>query len=199
MTPDDTHAHPAGERSPRPGEDGAGPPAGATPLGVVPVAPRPGEAPGALPRSGGPVAAGVSEPGRPDAGALGRLACTRSAPGDVALLLDGAHSRRLVLLKSLLTRLERRPDAVPADVRERFEAHWRLLERAEAQHPRAVRDTLGYPSVGTWLTRALTAPDGDALARCLGHLGPLAAAAALRAGGPFALDLPAPAGRLVLP
>ncbi|MEV5243353.1 HEXXH motif-containing putative peptide modification protein [Streptomyces cinnamoneus] len=104
-----------------------------------------------------------------------------------------------MLLKSLLTRLERRPDAVPAEVRERFEAHWRLLERVEAQHPRAVRDTLGYPSVGTWLTRALTAPDGDALARCLGHLGPLAAAAALRAGGPFALDLPAPAGRLVLP
>ncbi|MEU4208954.1 HEXXH motif-containing putative peptide modification protein [Streptomyces sp. NPDC026206] len=142
--------------------------------------------------------AGAGPPG-PWPAALARLARTRSAPEDVALLLDGAHSRRLVLLKSLLTRLEQRPGAVPGADRERFEAHWRLLERAEARHPRAVRDTLGYPSVGTWLTRALTAPDGDALARCLAHFGSVAAAAALRAGERFTLELAAPGGRLALP
>ncbi|MEU5048498.1 HEXXH motif-containing putative peptide modification protein [Streptomyces sp. NPDC021096] len=138
-------------------------------------------------------------PRHPGPAALARLARTRSGPGDLRLLLDGAHSRRLVLLKSLLTRLERRPGAVPGAVLERFEAHWRLLERAEARDPRAVRDTLGYPSVGTWLTRTLTAPDGDSLAHCLAYFGSVAAAAALQAGERFTLDLPAPGGRLALP
>ncbi|MEU7132357.1 HEXXH motif-containing putative peptide modification protein [Streptomyces sp. NPDC046261] len=143
---------------------------------------------------------GTAVPPRgPRAAALALLARTRSASGDLGLLLDGAHSRRLVLLKSLLTRLERRPGAVPGPVLERFEAHWRLLERAEARYPRAVRDTLGYPSVGTWLTRTLTAPDGDVLADCLEHFGSVAAAAALRAGDRFTLELPAPGGRLALP
>ncbi|MFI9205054.1 aKG-HExxH-type peptide beta-hydroxylase [Streptomyces sp. NPDC053048] len=131
--------------------------------------------------------------------ALARLARTRSAPGDLALLRDGAHSRRLVLLKSLLTRLERRPGAVPGPVRERFEAHWRLLERIEARCPGPVRDTLGYPSVGHWLARTLAAPDGDALARGLGHFGAVTAAAALRAPGPFTLETASPDGTLALP
>ncbi|MEU1377306.1 HEXXH motif-containing putative peptide modification protein [Streptomyces triculaminicus] len=132
-------------------------------------------------------------------GALARLARTRSAPGDHTALRDGAHSLRLVLLKSLLTRLERHPGAVPRPARERFEEHWRLLERTEARDRRPVRDTLDYPSVGHWLARTLAAPDGDALAGALGHFGAVVASAALRASGSFTLETATPGGVLVLP
>lgn len=131
------------------------------------------------------------------AAALARLARTRAEAGDLDLLLRGLHSRRLVLLKSLLTRLDREP--VPAPARDLFERHWRLLERTEARHPDAVRDTLDYPAVGNWLARTLAAEDGAALARGLGRLGAVAAAAALRGGGGFGVTLPAHDGRIVLP
>lgn len=136
---------------------------------------------------------------RPAGPALARLARTRSAHGDVALLLGGLHSRRLVLLKSLLTRLERHPDAVPAPVRQRFEEHWRLLEQAESLHPHSVRRTLDYPAVGHWLARTLAAADGEQLAGLLDRFGTVAASAALRAGTDFTLELPAPGGLLALP
>ncbi|MBH1933613.1 hypothetical protein I5Q34_04780 [Streptomyces sp. AV19] len=138
-------------------------------------------------------------PQRVPPSSLARLARTRAAPEDLALLRRALHSRRLVLLKSLLTRLERQPDAVPARTRERFEAHWRLLERAEARHAPSVRDTLDYPSVGTWLARALAAPAGPALARELDHFGAVGAAAALRSGAGFTVELATPTGTLALP
>ncbi|MGK5638195.1 aKG-HExxH-type peptide beta-hydroxylase [Streptomyces sp. URMC 126] len=132
-------------------------------------------------------------------GALERLARTRGTADDLALLLDALHSRRLVLLKSLLTRLEREPSAVPASARARFEAHWSLMERAEARYAPAVRDTLDYPSVGNWLARALAAPTGAPLATELEHFGAVAAAAALRSGAAFTAELAAPGGTLALP
>ncbi|MFI0736883.1 aKG-HExxH-type peptide beta-hydroxylase [Streptomyces sp. NPDC021100] len=131
--------------------------------------------------------------------ALERLARTRATADDLALLQHALHSRRLVLLKSLLTRLERDPRAVPAPARERFEAHWSLMERAEARHAPAVRDTLDYPSVGNWLARALAAPQGASLAAELEHFGSVAAAAALRSGAAFTAELAAPGGILALP
>ncbi|MGW1074290.1 aKG-HExxH-type peptide beta-hydroxylase [Streptomyces sp. NPDC002537] len=134
----------------------------------------------------------------PSPAALARLARTRSAPDDLDLLLRALHSRRLVLLKSLLTRLDRSPEAVPGPVRARFEEHWRLLERAEDRSPAAVRDTLDHPAVGTWLARALAA-GGPAFAGRLEHFGAVAAAAALRAGSPFALTLATRDGQLALP
>ncbi|MEV4439406.1 HEXXH motif-containing putative peptide modification protein [Streptomyces sp. NPDC049577] len=132
-------------------------------------------------------------------GTLARLARTRSAPDDLALLRRGLHSRRLVLLKSLLTRLEQHPAAVPETARERFEEHWRLLERAESLDGGAARRTLDYPAVGIWLADALAAPDGEALARRLDRFGAVAATAAVRCGLDFTLDLPAPGGSLALP
>ncbi|MGW2186978.1 aKG-HExxH-type peptide beta-hydroxylase [Streptomyces sp. NPDC001719] len=135
----------------------------------------------------------------PAPAALARLARTRSAPADLGLLLRGLHSRRLVLLKSLLTGLDRRAYAVPPAARARFEEHWRLLERAEERDPAAVRDTLDYPAVGTWLARALAASTNPEPARRLGHFGSVAAAAALRAGTPFTLTLTPRDGLLALP
>ncbi|WP_372409536.1 HEXXH motif-containing putative peptide modification protein [Streptomyces luteireticuli] len=142
---------------------------------------------------------GALVPQRVPPSALARLARTRAAPEDLVLLRSALHGRRLVLLKSLLTRLERQPGAVPARTRERFEAHWRLLERAEARHAPSVRDTLDYPAVGTWLARALAAPAGPPLVGELGHFGAVAAAAALRSGAGFTVELATPAGVLALP
>ncbi|MEU5428960.1 HEXXH motif-containing putative peptide modification protein [Streptomyces olivoreticuli] len=131
--------------------------------------------------------------------ALARLARTRSAPADLDLLLRGRRSRRLILLKSLLARLDRSAESVPAAVRARFEEHWRLLERAEDHDPAAVHDTLDYPTVGIWLARTLSAPAGLDLACGLGHFGAVAAAAALSAGTPFTLTLNPRGGLLALP
>ncbi|MEV4431532.1 HEXXH motif-containing putative peptide modification protein [Streptomyces sp. NPDC049555] len=138
------------------------------------------------------------EPAPLPAPVLARLARTRSVPGDLALLLSALHSRRLVLLKSLLTRLEE-PAAAPDGARARFEEHWLLLERAEVRRPHLAGWALDYPPVGTWLTHALTAPDGAELARALEHFGAVAAAVALTSGTDFTLDLPAPGGALALP
>ncbi|RAJ71382.1 HEXXH motif-containing protein [Streptomyces sp. Amel2xB2] len=138
------------------------------------------------------------------AGALASLGATRPSPGDARLLAAGLHSRRLVLLKSLLARAQRH--AVPTPVRQRLERHWQLLERAEASAPAAARAALAYPSVGNWLLHVLSVPAGDDAAPgetrfedALGGLGALAAAAALSTGTGFRVTLPAPGGRLTLP
>lgn len=126
------------------------------------------------------------------AAALASLAGTRPSPGDLGLLRAGLHSRRLVLLKSLLTQADRHP--VPVQVRQRLNRHWRLLEQAEADDPPAFREALGYPSVGNWLMHALSVPPGEG-----DVLGALAAAVALRTGTGFRMTLATSGGRLTLP
>lgn len=127
------------------------------------------------------------------------LAGTRPAPRELRLLGAGLHSRRLVLLKSLLVRAERH--GVPPSVREDLHEHWQLLARAEARDPVAARQALDYPSVGNWLLHGLGIPltEPGAFAEFLGGLGALAASVALRTRTGFRLSLTAPGGRLVLP
>ncbi|MEE1927618.1 HEXXH motif-containing putative peptide modification protein [Streptomyces sp. TRM 70351] len=131
--------------------------------------------------------------------ALARLATTRPVPADLALLRRGLEDRRLVLLKALLTRVERRPGAVPGTARRTFETHWALLARAERDDPPAARAALAYPVVGARLAAALGAPDGPPLAEALDAFGAVAAAVALRTGTRFEAGLPAPGGVLHLP
>jgi HEXXH motif-containing protein len=128
---------------------------------------------------------------------LASLASTRSTPEDIRLLRAGLHSRRLVLLKSLLTQADRH--AVPPSVRQRLGRHWRLLECAEAHDPSAAREALAYPAVGNWLMHALSLPDRADFADFLGGFGAVAAAVALRAGAGFRLTLETRQGRLALP
>ncbi|MGW7050751.1 aKG-HExxH-type peptide beta-hydroxylase [Streptomyces sp. NPDC054887] len=127
---------------------------------------------------------------------LTQLARTRPDPACTLALRVGLHARRLLLLKSLLTRVEgqRSPAA-----RDRFLRHWMLLEYAERHDPAAVRDVIDYPLTGAWLAGALTAPEGPALDRHLAHFGGIAATAAVRAGCDLRLTLDAPAGLLGLP
>lgn len=127
------------------------------------------------------------------------LAGTRPAPSELRLLEAGLHSRRLVLLKSLLVRAERQ--SLPPSARRNLNEHWQLLARAEARAPAAAREALDYPSVGNWLLHGLSIPltQPAAFADFLGGLGALAASVALRTGTGFRRTLPAPGGRLVLP
>ncbi|MGY1437966.1 aKG-HExxH-type peptide beta-hydroxylase [Streptomyces reniochalinae] len=127
---------------------------------------------------------------------LRRMGETRPLPREAAALGAWLHSRRLVLLKALLTRVERaRP---PARTARALDAHWALLEQAESNDPAAARSALGYPAVGNWLARTLEAgPEG--LPAALAGSGPLAAAVATAAGTAFQIDLPTSGGRLTLP
>ncbi|MER7412633.1 MULTISPECIES: aKG-HExxH-type peptide beta-hydroxylase [Streptomyces] len=120
---------------------------------------------------------------------------TRPLQGDAALLRDGLHSLRLLLLKSLLTRAERE---APAAALARVHGDWALLERAEARDAAAVRDALGHPAAGAWLASALAARGAAEFTRRLSGFGSLAARVASAArlppyappGTPEALRLP---------
>ncbi|WP_320777074.1 aKG-HExxH-type peptide beta-hydroxylase [Streptomyces sp. CRN 30] len=112
---------------------------------------------------------------------LAELARTRPTPGCTTALRAALHSRRLLLLKSLLVRLARMSDVTPGARRE-FAADWALLERAERTDAAAVRDVVDYPMTGSWLAAALGAPEGPAFERHLAHFRGVAVAAAVRAG-----------------
>ncbi|MDO0936259.1 HEXXH motif-containing putative peptide modification protein [Streptomyces sp. DG2A-72] len=127
------------------------------------------------------------------------LARTRPAPKATTVLRVALHARRMLLLKSLLVRVERQSAALAPAVRRRFERDWSLLVRAERTDAAAVREVVDYPMTGAWLTEALAAPDGAAFARQLAQVGGVAVAAAVRAGCPVDGTLPTPSGALVLP
>ncbi|CAM2981536.1 aKG-HExxH-type peptide beta-hydroxylase [Streptomyces albus] len=128
---------------------------------------------------------------------LRSLGGTRPGPGEAAALDDWLHSRRLVLLKTLLTRAERA--RLPEAAARKLDAHWALLEHAERRDPAAMRAVLGYPAVGNWLARALEARTGDDFAAALAGSGTLAATVATVAGCDFRVELPVTGGHLVLP
>ncbi|MEV2232965.1 HEXXH motif-containing putative peptide modification protein [Streptomyces phaeochromogenes] len=127
------------------------------------------------------------------------LARSRPAPASTAALRAGLHARRLLLLKSLLVRVEQRSTLLSPSVRQRFRKDWALLERAERADANAARDVVDYPMTGAWLGEALAAPDGPAFEKHLAYLGGVAVAAAVRAGCRVGGTLMLPSGTLVLP
>ncbi|MER8046436.1 HEXXH motif-containing putative peptide modification protein [Streptomyces sp. NPDC094032] len=135
----------------------------------------------------------------PPAAALTELARTRSATGSASLLRSALHARRLLLLKTLLVRVQQHREAVDGAVFRRFADAWQLLERAEGHHPGAVRDLLDYPTTGAWLAAALVEPVGPGLDRHLVRFDALAVTAALRSGWPVDTVVDAPDGVLSLP
>ncbi|MFE0645157.1 HEXXH motif domain-containing protein [Streptomyces sp. NPDC058877] len=139
----------------------------------------------------------IAAPPRP--AALAALAATRPAPAGTAFLRSGMHARRLLLLKALLVRVRRHREEVHPEALHGFETAWSSLERIERSAPGVVRAVLDYPTTGAWLAAALTEPTGPALDRHLARLELIAATAALRAGRPIDLVVPAPAGVLSLP
>ncbi|WP_186776715.1 aKG-HExxH-type peptide beta-hydroxylase [Streptomyces salinarius] len=130
---------------------------------------------------------------------LSELASTRPRPAAVAALRAAVHARRMLLVKSLLVRVDRHSTAMAPTAHRRFERDWETLERTERADPAAVRDVLDYPMTGIWLTEALAAPLGTEFEAHLAHLSGVSAAAVVRAGCEADRTLTAPAGVLTLP
>ncbi|MBD0422396.1 hypothetical protein H0H10_25110 [Streptomyces sp. TRM S81-3] len=130
---------------------------------------------------------------------LSELASTRPRPAAVTALRAAVHARRMLLVKSLLVRVDRHGPALTPAARRRFEQDWATLERTERADPAAVRDVLDYPMTGAWLTEALAAPAGPEFERHLAHLSGVTAAAVVRAGCEVDRTLTVPAGALTLP
>lgn len=116
-------------------------------------------------------------------------------------LVAGQHSKRLLLLRAVLDAVARRFAATDRR-RTTVETYWDRLTAAERADPVATRQLIDYPLVGAWAARTLrelpTAAEPTAR-RHLDHLGALAAAAAIRAGGDFRHRLPLHDGVLALP
>ncbi|MEU3147305.1 HEXXH motif domain-containing protein [Streptomyces sp. NPDC006999] len=128
----------------------------------------------------------------PPAG-LAELVLGEGGPDTVGLLLRSERSRRLLLLRML----DEDTDLGPA---------WDLLSAAQRRSPATVDHVLVYPQTGMWLATALRRLRGTTAHRdetplwvVLGHVSALAAAAALRAGLDFTIDVPMRHGRVPLP
>ncbi|GGS68158.1 HEXXH motif domain-containing protein [Nonomuraea spiralis] len=75
-----------------------------------------------------------------------------------------------------------------------------VLAEVEKKRPDAVRTALGHPAVGAWAAQTVGALErGRTPALGPGHLGAVAAVAALKAGMPCRTEAPAPGGDLALP
>jgi HEXXH motif-containing protein len=131
---------------------------------------------------------------RLSASELAALASGRGGACLVHALRRAQLSKRLLLLKFIA-------QAWPGDRTERDRA-LEVLAAAQRRAPEAFAEALGYPSVGIWAARIavrLRDRSGIALDADLGHLGAVAAAAAVRAGLDAELVAPVRAGGVAIP
>ncbi|MFE9171209.1 HEXXH motif-containing putative peptide modification protein [Streptomyces kebangsaanensis] len=116
----------------------------------------------------------------------------------VAVLERGERARRLLLLRTLLDRLER----LPTPLTPAAEA-WRVLKEAAERAPGPVDRLLLAPATGGWIAHLLRRTHGTATGPPLwveaGHLNALAVAASLCAGTGTALRVALTDGALFLP
>ncbi|MFE2288262.1 HEXXH motif-containing putative peptide modification protein [Streptomyces sp. NPDC059443] len=127
----------------------------------------------------------------PSDGVLRALGSTEPSAEGTALVCGIRRTRRLELLREV------RETAAPGG---EAAEHWALLDEAERHDPAATADVVQYPATGVWVEetlRRLRTPYGPPAD--VGHLGALAAAAALRAGIGFKATLRPAGGRLLLP
>lgn len=139
---------------------------------------------------------------------LRAVAAGGASEDDLRLLRSAQRSQLLLLLRALLDHVEeaaRRTQhrgGVPSG-----QTAWRLLSATEDQAPDAVEAVLADPTVMAWALRLLRRLGGSAagtpsagpLWADLGQFHALAAAAALRAGMPCVLQVPAHRGMVWLP
>jgi HEXXH motif-containing protein len=86
----------------------------------------------------------------------------------------------------------------PSPAASAFRTAYQLLGRAQAADPSVVAGLLGLPHIGSWGHDCLTCLD-TGLPPDFGYLAPVAAAAAVRLGIPFDLDVQVRDGRVPLP
>lgn len=106
-------------------------------------------------------------------------------------LRAGQVSKRLLLLRTLLDEAH-------------LDDYFQLLVEAQRRSPDAVAEVFAEPHVGAWLASSLRRLRGawtgaEPIETDLAHLGAIAAAAAIRAGLEFTVDIPARDGWLMLP
>ncbi|MGC5563631.1 HEXXH motif domain-containing protein [Streptomyces sp. FR-108] len=131
-----------------------------------------------------------------------RLFCEFAAGGGsaeaLAFLDRGERARRLLLLRTVLDRI----DALPTPLGPPAVA-WQALRTAAARAPEPVEELLLAPATGGWLAHLLRRLHGTATGPPLwvetGHLWSLAVAAALRTGSRAELLVPLTDGALYLP
>jgi HEXXH motif-containing protein len=120
---------------------------------------------------------------------------------DVSQLVAAERSRRLILLRTVLDLIERRPDALGPlpDAG----AAWAALTRAEGRSRRAVDEVLLHPQVGAWLAHALRRLSGTTgkapLWVDLGNVHAVCCVAAAAAGVPLRTEVPLRDGTVMLP
>lgn len=141
---------------------------------------------------------------------LSAMAAGRANAADLHMLRSAQRSQLLLILRALLDRVDeaarttRHPDGVPS-----AQAAWQLLCASQRHDPEAVETVLGDPTVMAWalrLLRRLGGWDGTSSSSSsaplwadLGQFQALAAAAALHAGVPAVLRVPAHRGMVWLP
>lgn len=140
--------------------------------------------------------------------ALLAMAVGDAGEADLRLLRSAQRSRLLLVLRALLDHVDsaarraRRPGGVPSG-----QDAWRLLSEVQGRDPDAVETVLADPTVMAWALRLLRrlgdSPAGTVstapLWADLGQFQALAAAAALRAGVPCVVRVPAQRGAVWLP
>jgi HEXXH motif-containing protein len=128
---------------------------------------------------------------------LDALASGLGSPSTIAALRPAQASLRLIGLRALLDVSER------AGLKDHL-AGFELLSDVQQQNPDLAAEVLSYPFVGSWVAHCLRLLVGDSgdhasLRADLAHLSGIAAAAAIRAGGPFSIEVPVRQGGVFLP
>jgi HEXXH motif-containing protein len=111
-------------------------------------------------------------------------------------LLGAQHSKHLMLLRAVAEAADMAGPS--ASTTAAFQAGFSLLAQVQAADPDAVTWQLGLPHIGAWAHDCLTSLDQGS-SPDFGYLAAAAAAAAIRAGLAFELDVPALDGRVPLP
>ncbi|WP_405646951.1 aKG-HExxH-type peptide beta-hydroxylase [Streptomyces sp. NBC_00019] len=138
---------------------------------------------------------------------LRSIAAGGASEADLLLLRSAQRSQLLLVLRALLDRVDetarstRHPGGVSG------QTAWQLLCTVEERAPEALESVLADPTVMAWALRLLRrlsgsvagTPSAAPLWADLGQFHALAAAAALRAGVPCALRVPAHRGMVWLP
>jgi len=130
------------------------------------------------------------------------LARGQGGPDLVRRLRAAERSRRLLLLRSIIDQTTKSADLsgpLPSP-----ESAWELLARVQEAAPDALEAILAHPYTGSWAGYTTRLCDQDVSGVCpfwvhMGHVHCLAAAAAVRAGLTFEIEVPVWQGNVPLP